>query len=89
MIYLGTEFQQGMFVNSMSAEATWKALRRCWIIVYARAPDILQTDSGSNFTAEELREAVDELGVVIKTVPTESYNRIGRFERSHAVLRAI
>ncbi len=64
----------------MSAAEAWKALRRCWINVYAGTPDILVHDAGSNFTTAEFKDAADELGIVLKCIPTEAHERIGAVE---------
>ncbi len=90
VICMGTGFQQGTFVrNNPSSAEVWRALRRCWINAYAGAPDFLTTDAGTNFTSKEMREAAEGMGITIKAVPTEAHNRIGKVERSHAVLRKI
>lgn len=85
----GTLFQQGCFLRNMSAAEAWKSLRRCWINIYAGAPDILVHDQGSNFTAAEFGEAADELGIIMKGIPTEAHERIGAVERRHAVVRSV
>lgn len=89
VICTGTGFQQGMSLKYMSAKSAWDALRRCWTNVLAGAPDYIQTDSGSNFAAAEFKKAATHMGIIIKTVPAESHNRIGKVERAHAILRSI
>ena len=85
----GTGFQQGRFLNDMSAAEAWNTLRRCWINVFAGAPDYIQADAGTNFTAKEFRNAADDMGIVLKVAPTEGHERIGKVERAHAILRAV
>lgn len=89
VICTGTGFQQGMFINSMSADSAWRTLKQCWINFFAGAPDYLITDAGSNFTVSEIKEAADSMGIVMKTVPTEAHNQVGKIERSHAILRKV
>ena len=67
---------QGLFIGSMSAATTWKAFKRCWINIYARAPDYIITYAGSNFTAEEMRAPASSMGIIIKSVPSEAHNSI-------------
>ena len=89
VICSGTGFQQGKFIGSMSAAEAWNTLRRCWINVYAGAPDVLVSDAGTNFASKEFGDAADSMGIVLKIVPTEAHERIGKVERSHAVLRTV
>lgn len=89
IICTGTGFQQGAFLNKMTAASAWKTLKQCWINVYAGAPGFIFTDAGSNFTAEEMKSAASSMGIILKSVPTEAHNRIGTIERSHAILRSI
>lgn len=85
----GTGFQQGSFLKNNTALETWKSLRRFWINVYAGAPDYIHTDAGTHFTGEDFMKAADSMGVVVKVAPTEGHERIGKIERSHAILRSV
>lgn len=76
IICSGTGFQQGKFINKMSAETAWKALKKCWINLYAGAPDFITTDASTNFTTEEMKKAASSMGIIIKAVPTEAHHRI-------------
>lgn len=49
----------------------------------------IQTDAGTNFTADELQNAAEPMGILVKTVTTETHNRVGKVERSHAIFRRI
>ena len=89
VICTGTGFQRGLFIAKTSAATAWKVLKRCWINIFAGAPDYIIADAGSNFTAEEMKASASSMGIIIKSVPTETLNRIGKVERSHSVLRAI
>lgn len=85
----GTRFQQGLFIDSMTALEAWKTLRRCWIDVYAGAPDIIKHDHGTNFQSKEFQSLAGDMGICIKCVPAEAHERIGSLERRHAVVRSI
>ena len=85
----GTGFQQGQYLSAMSSVEAWKTLRRCWINIYAGAPDYIHADAGSNFVGKEFISAANELGVVVKIAPTEGHERIGKVERAHATLRSV
>lgn len=78
----GTLFQQEAFVKNTSAKATW-------INIYAGAPDVLVYDQGTHFSGAEFQTAADELGIVLKGVPTEAHERIGSLERRHGVVRSV
>lgn len=85
----GTLFQQGSFVKDTTAKAAWYALRKCWINIYAGAPDILIHDQGTHFTGADFKIPADELGIYLKGVPTEAHERIGSLERRHSVVRSV
>eukprot|EP00171_Calliarthron_tuberculosum_P014672 IDg14672t1 len=85
----GTKFQSGAFINSMTTKETWSALRNSWVNLYAGAPDMVEADAGTCFTSEEFENLADEMGIVLKTMPTEAHGRIGMVERQHAYLRSI
>lgn len=70
IICSGTGFQQGKFLKDMIAASTWN--------IYAGAPDYIHTNAGSNFYSKEFIEAADKLGIVVKVMPTEAYERIGK-----------
>eukprot|EP00171_Calliarthron_tuberculosum_P022600 IDg22600t1 len=85
----GTKYQSGTFISNMTTKEVWAALQRSWINLYAGSPDIIEADAATNFTSEEFESLADELGIAIKTVPTEAHERIGSIERQHAALRAV
>lgn len=89
IICRGTGFQQGLFLSAMTADEAWKTLRRCWINVYAGAPDYIEADAGTNFTSSEFETAANGLGIALKIAPVEAHDRVGQVERSHAVLRTV
>lgn len=39
VIDIGMRFQQGMFITKFDAATPWRVIRRCWIDVFAGAPD--------------------------------------------------
>ena len=82
-----TRFQAARWLPSISAEATWEALRMCWLDVYAGPPDILVHDAGTNFTSRSFTSAAHSCDIRTKCVPVESPNSIGIVERYHAPLR--
>ena len=89
VIFSGNGSQQGKFLNNMTTENSWPTLRRCWISVYAGAPDYLQSDAGSSVYSEDFIAAADKMGVVLKAVSTEGNERIGKFECAHSILRSV
>lgn len=82
-----TKFQAARWLNNMTAESTWNAIRQCWIDVYIGPPDVIIHDSGSNFTANEFQNSSASMGILTKCVPVESHNSMGIVERYHAPLR--
>jgi len=88
-IDLGTGFQSGTFISQMDGSTAWRMLRKCWINIYAGAPDVIHTDAGTNFNSKEFKDRASEMGSIVKIAPTEGHERIGTIERSHATLRAI
>ena len=73
----------------MSAKEAWRALRRCWINVFAGAPDVIRHDAGKNFVAKEFRSAAEDLEISVKCVPTEAHSRVETVERNHSTVRTI
>lgn len=54
-----------------------------------RCSDCLITDAGANFTAKDVEKVTNAMGAILKLLPTEAYNRVGKVERSHANHRMI
>lgn len=50
---VGTGSQNLLFISEIGAITAWNKLRRHYIYVYAREPDYINTDAGSNFKSEE------------------------------------
>lgn len=73
----------------MDAGTAWRLLRKFWVDVYARAPDYISTDAGTNLNSAGFKDRALLMGSIVKIVPTEAHERIGLVERSHAVLRKI
>ncbi|KAK1953493.1 hypothetical protein LY78DRAFT_536072, partial [Colletotrichum sublineola] len=82
-----TSFQAARFLENVTAEHTWEALRMCWIDVYLGPPDWIVTDAGLNFHAAEFKQSARALSIHVKEVPIEAHNSIGKVERYHAPLR--
>ncbi len=66
----------------------WKALFKCWSLVYLGPPDCLQVDQGSNFVSEEFKASAKAGGIEVPEAPVESPETISHVERYHAALRA-
>jgi len=82
-----TGFQAGSFLTDMTAETTWKTLKKCWIDTYLGPPDVITTDSGTNFAAELFRAEAKLAGITCQQVPVEAHHSIGKIERAHKMLR--
>ena len=82
-----TSFNAARWLKDMSAKEAWNALRACWIDVYLGPPDVIIHDPGTHFAAEEFREAAKLMSCIIKEMPTEAHNSVGKTERFHAPLR--
>jgi hypothetical protein len=50
-------------------------------------PEIIVSDSGSEFVGTEFRQRVKQMAVEVKQVPVESHNSVGKVERYHIPLR--
>ncbi|KAH8884291.1 hypothetical protein GQ53DRAFT_786369 [Thozetella sp. PMI_491] len=77
----------GSFLKDMTAETTWNTLKRCWMDTYLGPPDILTTDSGTNFASDHLRAEAKLAGITCQQVPVEAHHSIGKIERAHKSLR--
>ena len=82
-----TRFQAARWLNNISAQTTWDALRNCWIDVYVGPPDLVVHDAGTNFTAAEFQQNANSMTIQTKCVPVEAAQSIGIVERYHAPLR--
>ena len=82
-----TRFQAARWLPNISAQATWNALRLCWIDVYIGPPDLLIHDAGTNFTGREFQQCATSMAISTKCVPVEAHQSIGIVERYHAPLR--
>ncbi|KAI0998086.1 hypothetical protein K3495_g10103 [Podosphaera aphanis] len=82
-----TKFGAARWVQSMSAQHVWEALRTCWIDVYLGPPDVIAHDAGKNFVSHEFRQNATALAIETKEVPVEAHNSIGIVERYHGPLR--
>lgn len=82
-----TRFEAARFLQSMSAQHAWDALRACWIDVYLGPPDIVTHDAGKNFASREFRQHASTMAITTKEVPVEAHNSVGRVERYHGPLR--
>lgn len=82
-----TRFQAARWLPNISSQATWDALRLCWIDIYVGPPDQITHDAGSNFTSQEFRQNATTMAIETKCVPVEAHHSIGIIERYHAPLR--
>ncbi len=48
-------YQRGIRLSEMIAEATWRALKLCWIDVYIGRTDLIAHDAGKHFIAENFQ----------------------------------
>lgn len=89
VVCMGTRFQQGRFIDDMSARTAWETLRQCWINVLAGSPYLLVHDPGTNFNSKEFRNAAQDLRIVVKCLPMEAHELLGKVERSHATVHSV
>ncbi|KDN64679.1 putative conserved hypothetical protein, partial [Colletotrichum sublineola] len=82
-----TAFNTARFLQAVTTEHTWEALRMCWIDVYLGPPDWIVTDAGLNFHAAEFKRAARALSINIKEIPIEAHNSVRKVERYHTALR--
>lgn len=82
-----TSFHAARFLPSMTAKDVWEVLRMCWLDTYLGPPDIITTDAGSNFAAQEFKDDAKIMGITCRQVPVEAHWAIGKVERAHALLR--
>jgi hypothetical protein len=82
-----TRFNAARWLDSISATATWTALRMMWIDTYLGPPDFIVTDAGKNFTSKEFNQNASAVGTIVTTVPVEAHWSIGVVERYHAAIR--
>jgi hypothetical protein len=82
-----TRFNAACWLTSISAKATWDALRMLWIDTYLGPPDFIVTDAGKNFVSKEFTQLASSISTITVNVPVEAHWSIGAVERYHAVLR--
>ncbi|EED20730.1 conserved hypothetical protein [Talaromyces stipitatus ATCC 10500] len=82
-----TRFNAACWLTSISAKATWDALRMLWIDTYLGPPDFIVTDAGKNFVSKEFTQLASSVSTMTVSVPVEAHWSIGAVERYHAVLR--
>lgn len=83
----GTRYQNGKWLDNISARHTWERLQECWINTYLGPPDMIVHDAGKNFVSKEFKQYAGTMGVTTKTVPVEAHNSIGIVERYHGSVR--
>lgn len=83
-----THFGAASILSSMKSEVVWKALIKCWSLVYLGPPDFLRVDQGSNFVSSEFKSSAFADGITLLKAPVESPETMTHVERYHAPLRA-
>jgi hypothetical protein len=82
-----TRFQAARWLQNMTSQHVWNALRACWIDVYLGPPDIINHDAGTNFTSQEFQQHAQSLHIRTKEIPVEAANSMSIVERYHKPLR--
>ena len=81
-----TRFSAAQFLTKVTTVNIWHALTTCWASIYTGMPNVITTDSGSQF-----REAFIDIAslhdVEVQTTGIESHNILGIGERYHEPLR--
>lgn len=81
-----TRFQATLWLRTVSAESTWRALHACWIDVYLGPPDIIAHDAGKNFMARAFQSNADMLHMRTMMILVETAHSISIVERYHSPL---
>ena len=71
----------------MRANTTWDTLRAMWVDIYLGPPDVIITDAGTNFNAEEFVQHAQSLSIEVQEIPVEAHCSIGKVERYHGPIR--
>lgn len=82
-----TAFQAARFMPNVQANTTWDLLRAMWIDMYIGPPDLIKTDAGKNFVADDFVKNARALAIEVEDVPVEAHHSIGKVERYHAPIR--
>ncbi|OXV07800.1 hypothetical protein Egran_04437 [Elaphomyces granulatus] len=86
LITPSSSISSARWLNNISAQTTWDALRNCRIDVYVGPPDLIVHDAGTNFTAAEFQQNANSMTIQTKCVPVEAAQSIDIVERYHAPL---
>lgn len=89
MLDAGTGFQCRGFLGGMDARTAWRMSRKHCIDVYARAPDYVHTDAGTNFNSVVFWEQATAMGIIVRITPAERKHQMGIAEHSHGCLRPV
>ena len=60
-----TSFQAARFLSDMTATTAWSTIKECWIDTYQGPPDLIITDSGSNFTGTDFKQHANLLTIEV------------------------
>ena len=82
-----TLYQAARWLDKVSAEEVWKALRLCWIDVYVGPPDMITHDAATNFLSKNFGYNASLMHISTKSVPVEAEYSMSIVERYHSPLR--
>jgi hypothetical protein len=81
-----TLFQAAQFLQNMIVKEVWDTLQLAWIDTYIGPPDIIITNTGTNFTSQEFKANAYIIAIELKQVLVEIHNSIGKLEWYYAPL---
>eukprot|EP00171_Calliarthron_tuberculosum_P014060 IDg14060t1 len=64
------------FIDKVTAESCWEAIRMAWINVLSGAPDFIKVDAGIQFRSKGFKGSAKASGVQVEIVPTEVHHKI-------------
>lgn len=69
-----TRYQAAKWLETVTAESTWRALRLCWVYFYIGPPEIVAHDAGKNLMEKSFQSNADLFHIETKAIPVESPN---------------
>lgn len=82
-----TYFQATRWLENVTSDTLWRALRLYWIYVYVGPPVIIAHDAGKNFMGAVFQSNADMLHIRTKSIPVEAAHSMSIVERYHGPLR--
>uniref|UniRef100_A0A8H7N3T3 Integrase catalytic domain-containing protein n=1 Tax=Bionectria ochroleuca TaxID=29856 RepID=A0A8H7N3T3_BIOOC len=87
VVCAATAFQNATFLENISADTVWEALKRIWLDTYLGPPDRIVHDVGTQFASDRFHVNARIMGSECKQIPIEAHWSIGKIERYHGPLQ--